>query len=66
MLLFVSFPVFAQQSQVVCADNYYFETALTELNATLEKIHDYSVSAPSHVQGINGHHTICVTVTKQN
>ena len=65
-LLFISFNVFAQEAQVLCKDNYYLETAVKELNSSLAQMSDYSVSAPTNAVGPNGHHTICVTLTKIN
>jgi len=65
-LSLMSFQVFAQETEVLCKDNYYLETALKELNASLAQMSNYSASAPSNAVGPNGHHTICVTLTKLN
>ncbi len=60
VLLLISVQVFAE-SIVICKNNYNLDTAVQELNAA---IGNYPASAPSDVIGYDGHHTICVTVTK--
>lgn len=65
-LTFISVNVFAQENIILCKDNYYLETAVSELNTSLAQMSNYSVSAPTNTVGPNGHHTICVTLTKLN
>lgn len=64
VLLLLSFQVMAQESKVLCEESYYIAEATNAVNARIEKMDGYSVSAPSISISPGGYQTICVTVSQ--